>query len=61
MSRRKTRVLLEIIWDDERDDHPAGWEYKELLEGNPFVGPSSDGVRMVTFVDLGEDGRPEQI
>jgi hypothetical protein len=53
--------MLEITWDDERDDHPAGWDYKELLEGNPFLGPSSDRVRMVTFTDVDDDGNPEQV
>ena len=61
MTKRITQVLLEIRWDDEQDEHPAGWEYKELLEGNPFEGPSRNEVRMVTFTDIDDKGNPEQV
>lgn len=32
MARRETRVVLLIPWDDEDNDHPAGWGFTELLE-----------------------------
>lgn len=53
--------MLELIWDDEIADHPAGWDYKMLLEGDPFVAEGTNQARMVTFEDINEDGRPEQV
>lgn len=61
MAKRKTQVLLEIVWSDEVHDHPAGWDYKTLLGGDPFT--SEEGtheVRMVSFTDVDENGNPDQ-
>lgn len=60
--KRKTQVLLEILWNDEEVmEHPAGWDYRTLLSGDPFTTEQgSHEVRFVSFTDVDEAGNPEQ-
>lgn len=59
--KRKTNVMVQIIWDDEVEDHPAGWDLKTMLEGDPFTNQGTTNVRMLSFEDVDEEGNPEQI
>lgn len=59
--KRRTRVLLEITWNPEITDHPAGWDFRTLLSGDPFTIQGSHEVRMMTFEDVDENDRPEQV
>lgn len=61
MAKRKTRVLLELVWDDEVADHPAGWDFRTLIEGDPFTAEGTTQARLVTFEDVDENNRPEQV
>lgn len=61
MAKRRTRVLVEINWDDEILDHPAGWDYRTLLMGDPFSVQGTHEVKMLSFEDVDENNRPEQV
>lgn len=61
MAGEKTQVLLEIEWDPKETDHPAGWDYKTLLGGDPFGSEGSHKVRLISFEDVDSDNRPVQV
>ena len=49
MANRRTRVTLSIPWDDETEDHPAGWGYDVLLN-------RVDEVYVVQTEEVNEQG-----
>lgn len=61
MSRRKTRVTLELVWDDSVSDHPSAWDFKTLIGGDPFGDEGTHEARLMSFEDLDEEDRPEQV
>ncbi len=58
---RTTRVLLEIKWDPESQEHPAGWDYPFLIEGDPFRSEGTRLVKLLSFTDTDADGEPTQV
>jgi hypothetical protein len=52
--------LLEIKWDDEIDDHPMTWEIPALVLRKPFANPG-EKCKVLSFEDLDDKGRPEQV
>lgn len=61
MPKQTTRVLLEVRWDPDENDHPANWDYSFLLEGDPFSSEGTRDVRMLSFEDVNEKNQPEQL
>lgn len=61
MANRETRLLLAIKWNDEIDPHPMAWDVPTMIQGDPFNGPEAISVRVVSFEDVDEKQRPEQV
>lgn len=62
MAEQTTRVLLEIKWDPDEDlDHPSVWDFRTLLEGDPFNSEGSHRVKLISFEDISENGEVEQV
>lgn len=61
---KKTRILLEVRWDPEIQDHPFGWEWGYLLASDPFSTNQGvdhkDEVRTISFEDVDEQASVEQ-
>lgn len=45
MADRRTRVTINVPWDDQVHDHPAQWRYSQLLN-------TAEEVYVVSFDDV---------
>lgn len=58
VAKIKTRVLLEVTWDDEVTIHPSEWDFQDHLQGNPFDS-GAEKVRVVSHEDVDDHDRVE--
>lgn len=56
MAERRSRIVLSVPWDDETEDHPAGWKWEALVYW-PNPGPDRPFI-VVDFEDVDENGNP---
>lgn len=56
MAKRETDIVLRLTWDDEQQDHPAGWDYRTLLWGDPFTKRGTYEVRLLAVEDVNDGG-----
>lgn len=54
LMKRKTRLLLEITWDDELDDHPMTWNFPSMMARDPFTA-RGEVLRVVSFEDVDDE------
>ena len=59
MTKKKTRILIEVTWDPEITDHPGSWDFAGLLQGDPFGREGDPRVRLVSFEDVDQNHDPD--
>lgn len=59
MAPRRTRVVLSIPWDDEDNDHPANWDYENLMDLT--TDEDGVGVLVIDFEEVNKQGGIEPV